>query len=308
MVVAQYLLSFREVLEAALLSAIILAFLVKSGRQAMVRYAWYGILAAVGVSIALGAVIWSAFGVLSEASQKLFEGIAALVAVSVLTSMIFWMALKGRLLKSAIERRVESVVTQGAIMGLAVVTFILVFREGLETVLFLTPFLVSEPASTLVGAVLGVGMGSALAYGIFRMGLKLDLRKFFFLTSILLVLVAGGLLGLGIHELIEYAETQGVGVGWFGSDAYDLGLFGGDLDAGIPPDPWHHKGAIGSVFAVLFGYAAKAEWARVIAHGAYLAIALPLIVIVYRKPEWVARLGRMFQAAKAVRAVPESPR
>jgi high-affinity iron transporter len=288
MVVAQYLLTFREVLEAALLSAIILGFLVRTGRVDMVRYAWYGIYGATAASFGLGAVIWLAYGALSDPQKFLFEGVAALTAVAVLTSMIYWMAVKGRTIKREVETRVETAVTKGAILGLASVTFVLVFREGLETVLFLTPFLVQDSAMTLLGAVLGIGAGVGLAYGIFRVGIKLDLRKFFYFTSILLILLAGGLLGYGIHELIEYGgETGAYDLGWWATPAYSLGLFGGD-DV-TPPDPLHHKGYIGSIFAVLLGYSQNPEWARVVAHLSYLAVALPLIIAVYRRPDLLAR-------------------
>ena len=302
MVVAQYLLTFREVLEAALLSAIILAFLVRTGRENMVRYAWYGIYGAIAASFGLGAAVWLAYGALSDSQRFLFEGVAALIAVAVLTSMIYWMAAKGRTLKREVETRVEAAVTQGAILGLSSVTFVLVFREGLETVLFLTPFLVQEVGMTLLGAALGIGAGVGLAYAIFRVGIKLDLRRFFYFTSVLLILVAGGLLGYGVHELIEYGgETGAYDLGWWATPAYNLGLFGGD--ATTPPDPLHHKGYVGSVFAVLFGYSQNPEWARVIAHVAYLAVALPLVIAIYRRPDllagFVARIRSLGRKATA---------
>src|SRR3970282_1432281 len=250
MVVAQYLLTFREVLEAALLSAIILAFLVRTGRENMVRYAWYGIYVAIAASFGLGAAVWLAYGALSDSQRFLFEGVAALIAVAVLTSMIYWMAAKGRTLKREVETRVEAAVTQGAILGLSSVTFVLVFREGLETVLFLTPFLVADAVGTLIGAALGLAMGLALAFGVFRVGLKLDLRQFFYFTSLLLILLAGGLLGYGVHEVIDYAELRNVDLGWFGSTAYTLPIASDSL--------FHHKGVIGSIFAVMFGYTVSA--------------------------------------------------
>jgi len=289
MVLAQYLLTFREVLEAALLSAIILAFLVKTGRVNLTRYAWYGIYGATAASIGTGFAILAVYGSLSEASKVLFEGSAALIAVAVLTSMIYWMATKGRTLKREVEGRVEAAVKHGTILTLISLTFILVFREGLETVLFLTPFLVEDVLGTVAGAAIGTGFGIVLSYGVFRAGLKLDLRKFFFVTSVLLILLAGGLLGYGVHEMIEYSEEQGVDLGWWGSPAYNLGFSGGNPDAGIAPDALHHKGYVGSIFAVLFGYTSSAEWARVIAHLAYLVVVLPLVISVY-KPGWVSAL------------------
>ncbi|MGQ0797469.1 MAG: FTR1 family iron permease [Methanobacteriota archaeon] len=288
MVVAQYLLTFREVLEAALLSAIILAFLVRTGRQGMTRYAWYGILSASAASLVLGGGILLVYGQLTGPTKPLFEGIAALIAVAVLTSMILWMALKGRFLKQEIEKRVEAAVTRNAVLGVAAVTFVLVAREGIETVLFLTPYLGSDALGTVLGAAAGVGAGTALAYGVFRLGVKLDIRKFFYFTSVLLVLIAGGLLGYGIHELIEAGQMQGVQFGIWGEPAYALPIASDSL--------FGHKGAVGSIFAVMFGYTVNPEWARLVGHAAYLAVALPLVILVYRRPEALARVGRRLRA------------
>ncbi len=141
--------------------------------------------------------------------------------------------------------------------------------------LFLTPYLVTDAVGTLVGAFLGVAASLALAYAIFVVGMKINIRKFFYFTSILLVLLAGGLAGYGVHELAEYSEDVGIELGWLGEPAYALDIPENSL--------FHHKGAVGAIFAVMFGYTVKAEWARIIVHLAYLAIALPLVIWVYRK-------------------------
>ncbi len=202
--------------------------------------------------------------------------------------MIYWMALRARTIRAKIEGRVEAAVTRGAMVGLFSLTFVLVIREGLETVLFLTPFLVMDVPMTLLGAALGVTAGTVLAYGIFRLGLELDVRKFFYFTSILLILLAGGLLGYGIHELIEFGAIRGVDLGWWAQAAYALPIASESL--------FHHNGVIGSIFAVMFGYTVRPEWARLIAHLAYLAVALPLVILVYRKPEAIQLMAARFRS------------
>ena len=142
-------------------------------------------------------------------------------------------------------------------------------------VLFITPFLLTETLTTLLGAFFGILTAVFLAYGIFVLGMKINLQKFFYFTSIMLILLAGGLAGYGTHELLEYYEQIGFNVSWLAEPAYALN---------IPVDsPFHHKGLIGSVFAVMFGYTVSAEWARMIVHFSYLAIALPLVIWIYRK-------------------------
>jgi high-affinity iron transporter len=274
--IGPFLLAFREALEAALITAIILAYLVRSKRKPLIRYVWYGVYLAVAASFVLGIFIWFVYGGLSGPAKALFEGVAALIAVAVLSSMIYWMATKGKEIKVEVERQLVRITTRNAIMALVGFSFIVVFREGLETVLFLTPFLVTDVAGTLVGAFFGVIISLFLAYAIFVVGMKINIRKFFYITSMLLVLLASGLAGYGIHELLEYSEDVGIETGWLGENAYVLDI--------SEDNPLHHKGAIGSIFAVMFGYTVKAEWLRVIVHMAYLIVTLPLVIWVYRKP------------------------
>jgi high-affinity iron transporter len=184
------------------------------------------------------------------------------------------MAGKGKELRTEVEKRVKTIASKGTFLALISFSFIVVFREGLETVLFLTPFLVEDPIGTVIGTFIGLVASTAFAYSIFTVGKKINIRKFFYFTSILLVLLAGGLAGYGIHEIIEYTKDIGVETGWLGNYAYILD---------IPSDsPFHHKGAIGSIFAVMFGYTVKAEWARVIVHLIFLTVSLPLVVYIYK--------------------------
>lgn len=273
--IGQFLIAFREGLEAALVTAIVLAYLTRTGRKHFNRYVWYGVYLATAASLVLGAAIWLVYGILSEAVQVLFEGSAALLAVVVLSSMIYWMAIKGSEIRTEVERRIENIATLGATLALVSFSFIVVFREGLETVLFLTPFLVADVIATLTGAFLGILASLALAFAMFLVGVRIDIRRFFYFTSVLLVFLAGGLAGYGVHELIEYAELSGIKLGWFAEIAYNLNIPSNSV--------FHHKGAVGSVFAVMFGYTVEAEWGRLIVHLAYLATALPLVLRAFRK-------------------------
>ena len=273
--IGQFLLTFREVLEAALITAIMLAYVTRTGRERLARYVWLGVAVAIVASLILGVFVWLAYGLLSEPIRVLFEGSTAILAVTVLTSMIFWLARKGKRIRGEVERRVESITTRGARLALGSFSFVIVFREGLETVLFLTPLVASDPQGTLVGAVFGSVASIVFSYGIFVVGMKIDLRRFFYFTSILLVLLAGGLIGYGVHELIEYAEFVSIDLGWFSDYAYKLDLPSGSL--------LHHKGLAGSVLAIMFGYSANAEWGRILAHLTYLALVLPFVIRSYRK-------------------------
>ena len=275
MVFPEFLITLREGFEAALLVSIIIAYLRRLNRQQLVKYVWYGVYAAVALSMVLGASTWLLYGALPEATKLLFEGVAAWLAVMVLSSVIVWMARKGSRIKAEIEQKVEAVTTKGAVLGLSAFAFTMVFREGLETTLFITPFLVRSPLTSSLGSFLGAVIAVSIAYIIFFLGMRLNIRKFFYFTSIVLILIASGLAGYGTHELIEYAEEVNIDLGWFSQTAYQLPI--------TEENPLHDKNILGSILAVLIGYTTKAETGRILLQTLYLATAIPLTVRTYKK-------------------------
>lgn len=279
--VGAFLITFREALEAAIIVAIIIAYLKRTGREKQIKDVWTGVGLSVLASVILGGAILKIYGGLEE--KELFEGVASYLAVIVLTSMIYWMATKGRNIKAEIESKVSEAISPLALIGF---TFIVVFREGLETVLFLTPFATQDLVGALTGLLVGIVGALVLSYLIYGVGMRINLRTFFYYSSILLVFVAAGLAGYGTHELIEWAEEEGMHLGFIEETAYDLG---------IPKDSiFHHKGAIGSIFAVLFGYSVKMEWGRVIVQFGYLIVALYLVLRAYGKePSLAPRNSRL---------------
>jgi len=271
----QFTITLREAFEASLIISIILAYLYRTKREKLTKYVMIGVYSSIIIGILLGLLIWVTYGVLNKSYQVLFESLASFLAVIVLTSMIYWMATKGKHLKGEIEKKIELTLTKGTILGLTIFSFIIVFREVLETVLFLTPFLVSSVLQTIYGIILGLFFALILSYGIFKVGMKINIRKFFYYTSFILILLAGGLAGYGTHEFIEYLELNNIETGWFGEYAYVLPIDSDNL--------LHHKNVIGSIFAVMFGYTVKAEWGRLLIHILYLIIAVPLTLKSYKK-------------------------
>ncbi len=258
----QLVITLREGFEAVLLVAILVAYLRRSGRAGEVKFAYYGASGAVAVGAAIALAVLNLYGGLQGESKELFEGIASYLAVAVLTYMILWMA--GKNVRQDIEHRAE----KRFAWGIALVAFVFVVREVIETVLFLTPFAAQDVAGTVGGAALGIAASLVLSTAILRFEYRLSLRKFFYVTSVLLAFIASGLLGYGTHELIEVVEEEGFEP-WYLEKAYDLGL--------DPSNPLHHKGVIGSVLAVMFGYSTSMEWLRVFLQFGYLAVALVLI-------------------------------
>ncbi len=271
----QYVIAFREALEASLIVVIILSYLSRTYRAMLSRYVWIGVYSAIVTSILIGILIFSSYGMLDKDSQLLFEAIAAFTAVVVLSYVVRWMALKRRYIREEVERKIEEVSSSRSIIGLISFSYIIVFREGLETVLFLTPFVITDISTTLVGAILALASSLLFSYTIFIIGIKMNLKTFFYYTSMLLIFIAGGLAGYGVHEFIEYLEVKNISLGWLAEPAYMIDIPMENL--------LHHKNIIGSILAVMFGYTVKAEWLRLIIHILYLATMLPIIFLTYRR-------------------------
>jgi len=273
-VIGEFLIALREAFEAALIIAIAYSYLKRMGDHIYARYLWYGSFLAVLSGLFVGISVWLVYGSLSRPTQLLFEFASAWTATAVLSSVIYWMTTKAPILRQDIERRVVTCISKGEVVGLGAFAFVAVFREALETVLFLTPFLITTPLVSSVGVTVGILAALVLAYVIFAVGVRLNMRRFFYMTSVLLILIAGGLAGYGAHEFVEYAEETGMDLGWLSEIAYSLPIQKGD--------PLHHKGVIGSIFAVMIGYTVEAEWLRVILHVSYLLVSLPIIIYKYR--------------------------
>lgn len=277
-----FLVTFREALEAALIVAIVASYLKKTGKQNLNKYLYQGAVGAVEASILLGIVILTVYGGLAGASAEIFEGVASLTATIVLTYMILWMMRHAQTIKVELEQKVEAAVTTGQLLGIVTLSFVAVFREGLETVLFLTTLATIDSSGTIIGAVVASLIVIALAMFLMKGIYRLDIKKFFQVTSIILIIFAAGLTGYGVHELIEAGEDSGIEFGVLGQHAFDINP---------PKNPdgtypiLHEKGAVGSVFAALIGYDGNPEWLRVIVYLGYWLVLGTYLFLTYRKKE-----------------------
>jgi high-affinity iron transporter len=198
------LVTTREGLEASLIVGIVLGYLAKTENRRYFGHIWLGTAAAVALSVITGAALFFTVGELEGRSEQIFEGIAMLSAVAVLTWMIFWMRKQAVNIKRELEARLAHAIAAGSAVGLASVVFFAVLREGWETALFL--FAISEsstPLVTAVGAAVGLVISIALGIGVYLGSRRLNLRQFFTVTGILLILFAAGLLAHAVHEFQE---------------------------------------------------------------------------------------------------------
>ncbi|MFB0536338.1 MAG: iron uptake transporter permease EfeU [Anaerolineae bacterium] len=253
--IAALLIALREGLEAALIVGIVLSYLKKMGhrRQGAV---WWGVASAVTVSIVAGIAL-QVLGIAFEGrGEELFEGITMLLAAGVLTWMIFWMQRQGRSIRAELEADVRQAVTGGSQWALFALAFVAVVREGIETALFLTAAAFSAtPAQTLIGGGLGLALAVAVGWLLFVVSVRLDVRAFFRVTSVLLILFAAGLVAHGVHELQE-AGVLPVII----EHVWDINAI---LD---------ENSTAGSILKALFGYNGNPSLLEMISYGAYYLI------------------------------------
>src|SRR5437899_1392010 len=193
------IVTLREGVEAALIVGITLAYLTKIGRLDLRKTVYAGLIAAFVGSVA-GALVLSRLGLNSDA----FEGWVELVAAFFVIGMVIFMMRAARKLKGEIESKIGSLATGGSHWGVFTFVFLMVFREGVETVLILSGVsLNSTELMSFIGTLLGVALAVVFGVMFVKGSVRIDLRKFFRVTTVILFFVAAQLLISGLHELSE---------------------------------------------------------------------------------------------------------
>ncbi|MEA2574896.1 MAG: high-affinity iron transporter [Chloroflexia bacterium] len=247
-------LTFREGLEAALIAAIMLGYLRKVGRLDMQWSVWAGAISAGALAVGFTLVLQLIGAQFDYPAKGVYEGVTSLLAVVMLTSMILWMARQARYIKGSLEHSMKDRLAQGAVWGLLALAFMTVAREGVETALFLSASAFqSSGMDTLVGGIMGLLVSGVVAWAVYVAGVRLQLRTFFKVTSILLVIFGAAILRYAIHEFEE--------VNW------------------LPPlvEPVWNTGewvptssVLGSVLQALIGYTSRPSLMQLIGYFGYL--------------------------------------
>jgi high-affinity iron transporter len=245
----------REGFEATLLIAIVLAYLVKIGRREDFRQVWYGVGAAVAVSLIVAAALFLTAGGLEGTAEYVFEGTAMWVAVGFLTYMVLWMRRESRTVAQGIRRGVDSAVETGSRLALMSLVFVMVVREGIETGLFIFGISrTSTPLQVALGSALGIAAAVALGYAVYVGGKRINLGAFFKVTGVVLILVAAGLLAHGVAEFQEAGLLPELLPLWDVSGTPIVG----------------EEGLVSELLTAFFGWDPEANLLEFVAWGAYL--------------------------------------
>jgi high-affinity iron transporter len=268
--ISSFIITFRETLEAALIIGIILAYLIKTKRQRYNNIVYLAIASAIITSI-IGAFLFSSLaGGFTGTAEEIFEGTAMIFASFLITFMILWM-LKQRHIVIDLHKQVDKQIHEQHKVGLFFLVFVSVLREGIETVIFLSAAsFAATTGNSLLGALWGIVAAIILGYLMFVGSKKINIKAFFNVTSIILVLFAAGLTAHGIHEFQEAKVLP-----TYVEHVFDINPPLND-DGSYPL--MHEKGTVGGILKGLFGYNGNPSLIEILSYLSYLL----LIFILYK--------------------------
>jgi len=257
-----FLIMLREGVEAALIVGIVASYLVRTERRNWLFAVWSGVALAVLLCAAIGLGLTIINADFPQRQQEIFESVIGILAVGMLTSMVFWMKRAARTMKAGLQGSIDAALNTGSNQVLALVglVFFAVSREGIESMVFLlATFEQSTGPWAAVGALLGLAAAAAVGFAIYWGGIKLNLARFFRWTAVFILVVAAGLLASSVRSL------------------HEAGLWNGLQQVAFD---WSHalpqEGILGSLLAGVVGYKDTPTFSEVIVYLGFLAVALPI--------------------------------
>ena len=253
------LIGLREAVEAALIIGVLMTWLVRSNRGSLSSWIWYGVGAGIAASLVVAALFAWVWGGLEsfEEHEALFEGVLEIFAALLLTLVIVHFIRHPS--ARELENWADEAFKQKHGMGLFLISFLSVWREGSETVIFIGAG--TEGTDAIVGVFFGIVVATVFAYAFFTRGMEVDISKLFKITNVLLILFAAGLVAHGFHELQE-AGVAPVVV----EEVWDVNP---EVDSETTYPLLHEKGAIGGIFKALFGWNGNPSLLEVLAWCGY---------------------------------------
>jgi high-affinity iron transporter len=282
------LITFREVLEALLIVGIITTFLKRTDNKKFTKYVWLGaglaILASVGVAM-LFQVVFTSFAAMG--SEMYLKVSIMLVSSLLLTQMVFWMAKHSKNLKGQMEGKMGKLVTTGNVVGMVIHSFLVVLREGVETVFFFAAITGGDIEKGFQGwgAITGAVIASVICYLFFKGTMRIPLKSFFKITGAFIVMIAAGLLVQGISMLQDLQIIGSVmphvyNITWLLPEhPIDYAHF--LRDTGTAP---LLSGDVGIFLKALFGYSSMPSLEEMLAYIGYFVVIYLLVTAKNQEP------------------------
>lgn len=255
-----FLIAFRESLEAFLLVGILLAYLDRLGARRRSIWIYLGAIAGLLASLVAAFVLQVLVDQFHDQTYRaILTATIMLIAVTILSYMALWMGKQAKEHTEGARRKLAEHVSAGRVIGIAALSFVSVLREGIETVLFLSALAYGGQAVSPLGGILGFVLAIVLVWALLRGARQVPLALFFRATSLLLIVIAAGLLGSAVNQV------QGLGV--------DLGPTGALFDIN-----WllSDSSGLGTFLRGMLGYNATPTPAQFGAWALYLVVALGL--------------------------------
>jgi high-affinity iron transporter len=290
---AAFLIGLRDGVEAALVVAIVLAYLRNLGRTDKFGWVLAGAAAGAAVATVVGVAVYMAIGELEGRAEGYVEAWTALAAAGVLTWMIFWMRGQARTIGGELRGQVDRALASGAMLGLALIAFIGVLREGIEMSLFLLAIVFDAgKTDTVVGTLLGLSAAMVIGYAFYQGGQRVNLRLFFQITGGLVILFAAGLAAKGVFQL----QTLGV----FESAYWPVW--------NLNENPVLGTGQFAAFMRGLFGWSSQPSIEQLIVYVTYVVVAGWFFYFGSIPPSWTRRIESVQRSLAQLLPSPDARR
>jgi len=260
---ATFVIFLREGIEASMIVAILLAALDRMGHREYFRDVIVGVAAALVLVLVGGVAAYLTIrDYAGSRAQTIFETVTFLVATCVLTYMTFWMRNHAATMSSDLRARAQAALDGRARMGLGVLSFQAVGREGLETMVFTLAIVFATSAhGVIIGGIAGLAVALAVAFAIYHLGKRINVALFFRVIGVLLIVFAAGLLVDAVENMQE--------LGWLPFLTHHMWNTGHVLS---------EDSALGDIFHSFFGYASQPTVGQLVVYVAYVALTVAAFV------------------------------
>ncbi len=259
-------LALREGLEAVLVVVIILLYLRKTNQRIYYKYVYLGIILAIAASVVFAIIFSMVFGEFNGIPEKIFEGTTFIISGIFILTLVLWVSKEGPKMRENLEGMVEDSIKTQKVFSISITAFIIIIREGIELVLLTTGAAsigslnqVSVILGSIIGLAISILIGLLIFYGI----KSINLKVFFKITNVMLILFAAGLITYGVHEFIEAAIEAGISNPMFDEVWNIKHILPEEFPDNLPATPEFLE-IIGALFKALFGYNANPALLEVI--------------------------------------------